>query len=121
MGCDVLHLPPIHPIGRAHRKGKNNNPVSSPDDPGSPWAIGTAEGGHESPQLGTLEEFRVSCRHIFSGGAGESGRSGILTTSFEDRAGFGDHGVKPHGLSPRGSMVSMGGHEVNQIGENHGR
>ena len=60
MGFDVLYLPPIHPIGRKHRKGKNNNPVSAADDIGSPWAIGAEEGGHKSihPQLGTLEDFR---------------------------------------------------------------
>ncbi len=60
MGFDVLYLPPIHPIGRTFRKGRNNNPVAGPDDPGSPWAIGAAEGGHTSihPQLGTLEDFR---------------------------------------------------------------
>jgi starch synthase (maltosyl-transferring) len=60
MGFDVLYLPPIHPIGRSFRKGKNNNPVCQPDDPGSPWAIGAAEGGHKDvhPQLGTLEDFR---------------------------------------------------------------
>jgi len=60
MGFDVLYLPPIHPIGRTHRKGKNNSPVADPDDPGSPWAIGAEEGGHKAvhPQLGTLEDFR---------------------------------------------------------------
>lgn len=60
MGFDVLYLPPIHPIGRSFRKGKNNNPVSQPDDPGSPWAIGSSEGGHKAihPELGTLEDFR---------------------------------------------------------------
>jgi len=60
MGFDVLYLPPIHPIGRTFRKGRNNSPVAGPDDPGSPWAIGAAEGGHTSihPQLGTLEDFR---------------------------------------------------------------
>ncbi len=59
MGFDVLYLPPIHPIGRSHRKGKNNNPVAGPDDPGSPWAIGSEDGGHKAihPELGTLEEF----------------------------------------------------------------
>ncbi len=59
MGFDVLYLPPIHPIGRTHRKGKNNSPVAGPADPGSPWAIGAAEGGHTSvhPQLGTIEDF----------------------------------------------------------------
>jgi len=59
MGFDVLYLPPIHPIGRTHRKGKNNTPAAAPDDPGSPWAIGAAEGGHREihPQLGTLDDF----------------------------------------------------------------
>ncbi|MGH8009934.1 MAG: alpha-amylase family glycosyl hydrolase, partial [Candidatus Binatia bacterium] len=60
MGFDVLYLPPIHPIGQAHRKGKNNAPVATADDPGSPWAIGAEEGGHKAfhPQLGTLEDFQ---------------------------------------------------------------
>jgi starch synthase (maltosyl-transferring) len=60
MGFDVLYLPPIHPIGRTHRRGKNNVPATGPDDPGSPWAIGSAEGGHRDihPQLGTLKDFR---------------------------------------------------------------
>ena len=60
MGFNILYLPPIHPIGRSLRKGKNNSPVAGPDDPGSPWAIGASEGGHKSvhPELGTLEDFR---------------------------------------------------------------
>jgi starch synthase (maltosyl-transferring) len=60
MGFDVLYLPPIHPIGRTNRKGKNNQPVAEPGDVGSPWAIGAAEGGHKAvdPHLGTLEDFR---------------------------------------------------------------
>jgi len=60
MGFDVLYLPPIHPIGKTNRKGKNNTPVAGPGDPGSPWAIGSQEGGHKSvhPELGTLEDFR---------------------------------------------------------------
>ncbi|MBD3401299.1 DUF3416 domain-containing protein, partial [candidate division GN15 bacterium] len=45
MGFDVLYLPPIHPIGKANRKGKNNSPISEPGEPGSPWAIGSDEGG----------------------------------------------------------------------------
>ena len=59
MGFDVLYLPPIHPIGRTHRKGPNNSLTSAPGDPGSPWAIGAAEGGHTAvePGLGTLEDF----------------------------------------------------------------
>ncbi len=60
MGFDVLYLPPIHPIGKTHRKGKNNAPAAGPDDPGSPWAIGSSEGGHKAvhPQLGTLDDFK---------------------------------------------------------------
>ncbi len=59
MGFDVLYLPPIHPVGRAFRKGKNNALIAGADDVGSPWAIGAAEGGHKSihPQLGTLADF----------------------------------------------------------------
>ena len=59
MGFDVLYLPPIHPIGHAFRKGPNNTLTPGADDPGSPWAIGAAEGGHKAvlPQLGTLAEF----------------------------------------------------------------
>ena len=59
MGFDVLYLPPIHPIGRSFRKGRNNSLTPLPDDPGSPWAIGAAEGGHTAvePGLGTLEDF----------------------------------------------------------------
>jgi len=60
MGFDILYLPPVHPIGKTFRKGKNNNPQSADGDFGSPWAIGGAEGGHKAihPQLGTLEDFR---------------------------------------------------------------
>ncbi len=59
MGFDVLYLPPIHPIGRTNRKGKNNALEVHPDDVGSPWAIGSNEGGHKAvhPHLGTLEDF----------------------------------------------------------------
>jgi starch synthase (maltosyl-transferring) len=60
LGFDVVYLPPIHPIGRVHRRGPNNVVPAPPGSPGSPWAIGNAEGGHTSvhPDLGTLEEFR---------------------------------------------------------------
>ena len=60
MGFDVLYLPPIHPIGRSNRKGKNNAETAAPDDVGSPWAIGAREGGHKSIDggLGTLEDFQ---------------------------------------------------------------
>lgn len=59
MGFDVFYLPPIHPIGKTNRKGKNNSTVVNPDDAGSPWAIGSGEGGHKAvhPQLGTREDF----------------------------------------------------------------
>jgi starch synthase (maltosyl-transferring) len=59
MGFDVVYLPPIHPIGRTHRKGPNNTTVAGPDDPGSPWAIGSEAGGHKSvnPLLGTIDDF----------------------------------------------------------------
>lgn len=60
MGFDVVYLPPIHPIGRSHRKGPNNTLEAGEHDPGSPWAIGHAEGGHDAihPELGTLKDFR---------------------------------------------------------------
>jgi starch synthase (maltosyl-transferring) len=60
MGFDVVYLPPIHPVGRTLRRGKNNSPVAQPDDVGSPWAIGPEEGGHTAvnPQLGTLDDLR---------------------------------------------------------------
>ncbi|MFC4603323.1 maltotransferase domain-containing protein [Rhodococcus kronopolitis] len=59
MGFDVVYLPPIHPIGRVNRKGPNNSLTPGPDDVGSPWAIGAAEGGHDAvhPRLGTLDDF----------------------------------------------------------------
>jgi starch synthase (maltosyl-transferring) len=59
LGFDVVYLPPIHPVGRAHRKGRDNSLVAGPDDPGSVWAIGGPEGGHTAvhPALGTIEDF----------------------------------------------------------------
>ncbi|MDR3662187.1 MAG: alpha-1,4-glucan--maltose-1-phosphate maltosyltransferase [Mycobacterium sp.] len=59
MGFDVLYLPPVHPIGKVHRKGPNNNATAAPGDIGSPWAIGSAEGGHDAvhPDLGTIADF----------------------------------------------------------------
>jgi starch synthase (maltosyl-transferring) len=69
MGFDVVYLTPIHPIGRVNRKGRNNALQAGPDDPGSPYAIGSVEGGHDAvhPQLGTLEDFRrfVAACHDF--------------------------------------------------------
>ncbi len=60
MGFDVLYFPPIHPIGKLNRKGKNNNVRAQKGEPGSPWAIGSDEGGHKSvlPALGTIEDFK---------------------------------------------------------------
>ena len=60
MGFDVLYLPPIHPIGTAHRKGPNNTLVAGPNDPGSPWAIGNTSGGHDTihPDLGSEKDFK---------------------------------------------------------------
>jgi starch synthase (maltosyl-transferring) len=80
MGFDVLYLPPIHPIGRSFRKGPNNSTVAGPNDPGSPWAIGAAEGGHKAihPELGTLEEFR----HLLAQ-AGEHGLEIALDIAFQ--------------------------------------
>jgi starch synthase (maltosyl-transferring) len=59
MGFDVLYLPPIHPIGTSYRKGPNNTLEAGPTDPGSPWAIGSPDGGHKAvePGLGTIEDF----------------------------------------------------------------
>jgi starch synthase (maltosyl-transferring) len=58
-GFDVIYLPPIHPIGRAFRKGRNNNVVAAPEDVGSPWAIGNEDGGHTAiaPELGEFADF----------------------------------------------------------------
>lgn len=60
MGFDVLYFPPIHPIGKINRKGKNNSVTASPGEPGSPWAVGSDEGGHKSihASLGTLDDFK---------------------------------------------------------------
>src|SRR5438067_792268 len=59
LGFDVVYFPPIHPIGRTNRKGRNNTLTAKKDDPGSPWAIGSEEGGHTAvnPELGTIEDF----------------------------------------------------------------
>ncbi len=60
MGFDVLYLPPIHPIGEQYRKGRNNEVTAEPEDVGSPWAIGSSEGGHKAihRELGSIEDFR---------------------------------------------------------------
>jgi starch synthase (maltosyl-transferring) len=63
LGFDVVYLPPIHPIGTSNRKGRNNTRDAGADDPGSPWAIGSEEGGHDAidPRLGTLPQFQKLC------------------------------------------------------------
>jgi starch synthase (maltosyl-transferring) len=80
MGFDIVYLPPIHPIGRRHRKGPNNTLTAGPDDPGSPWAIGAAEGGHDAlhPALGTLADFAR-----FVGRARELGLEVALDIAFQ--------------------------------------
>ncbi|MDB4946194.1 MAG: alpha,4-glucan:maltose-phosphate maltosyltransferase [Labilithrix sp.] len=80
MGFDILYLPPIHPIGQAFRKGPNNTLKAGPDDPGSPWAIGAAEGGHKAvhPQLGTLADF-----DHFVAEAGKHGIAVALDIAFQ--------------------------------------
>ncbi len=69
-GFDVLYLPPIHPIGRTFRKGPNNTLVAGPDDPGSPWAIGSADGGHTSihPELGDESDLRRLVEELAANG-----------------------------------------------------
>jgi starch synthase (maltosyl-transferring) len=65
MGFDVVYLPPVHPIGTTARKGPNNSLIAGPGDPGSPWAIGSPEGGHDTihPDLGTLADFDAFVAH----------------------------------------------------------
>src|SRR3546814_4001445 len=64
MGFDVVYRPPIQPIGTTNRKGRNNTLTAEPGDPGSPYAIGSPEGGHDAihPELGTLADFRAFVR-----------------------------------------------------------
>jgi starch synthase (maltosyl-transferring) len=69
LGFDVVYLPPVHPIGTTHRKGRNNALTATPGDPGSPWAIGSEAGGHTAvdPGLGTLDDFDrfvAAARHL---------------------------------------------------------
>ena len=80
MGFDVLYMPPIHPVGRTNRKGANNSVKASPSEPGSPWAIGSVEGGHKSiaPDFGTLDDFR----HLL-GSAKEKGLDVALDIAFQ--------------------------------------
>ena len=80
MGFDVLYLPPVHPIGHTHRKGRNNSVICAPGDPGSPWAIGSEAGGHMAvdPGLGTLEDF-----DHFVGAAREQGLEVALDLAYQ--------------------------------------
>jgi starch synthase (maltosyl-transferring) len=80
MGFDVLYMPPIHPIGRTKRKGRNNSIVSVAQDVGSPWAIGAEEGGHKAihPLLGTLEDF-----HRLLDAAGKRGLEVAIDIAFQ--------------------------------------
>jgi starch synthase (maltosyl-transferring) len=66
MGFDVVYLPPVHPIGYVNRKGPNNTLTPGPADPGCPWAIGSAEGGHDAihPDLGTMASFDAFVRRL---------------------------------------------------------
>jgi starch synthase (maltosyl-transferring) len=91
MGFDVLYLPPIHPIGKINRKGRNNTLVARPVDVGSPWAIGSDEGGHDAihPELGTLEDFRA-----FVGAAHDNGLEVALDLALQcapDHPWVGEH------------------------------
>ena len=91
MGFDVLYLPPVHPIGLTHRKGGNNAVTAGPDDPGSPWAIGAADGGHKAvhPALGSLDDFQRLVE-----GAAQQGMEVALDLAFQcsaDHPYVGEH------------------------------
>jgi starch synthase (maltosyl-transferring) len=79
LGFDVLYMPPIHPVGKLNRKGKNNAVTAEPGDPGSPWAIGSDEGGHKAiaPELGTLEDYKKLIREGRKNGHRNCVRPGI--------------------------------------------
>ena len=91
MGFDVLYMPPIHPIGKAFRKGPNNNVIAGPDDDGSPWAVGAADGGHKAvhAQLGTLADLE----HL-AGACKERGMDLALDIAFQCSPDH--HWVKAH-------------------------
>ena len=77
LGFDVVYLPPVHPIGHSNRKGRNNTLEAGPEDPGSPWAIGAAEGGHKAvhPELGTIDDFEHLASNPDHGVHRETGRT----------------------------------------------
>jgi starch synthase (maltosyl-transferring) len=80
MGFDVVYLPPVHPISHVNRKGRNNSVTAEPDDVGSPWAIGSLEGGHKAvhPLLGSLQDFDAFVRK-----AGERGLEVAMDVAFQ--------------------------------------
>ncbi|WP_029135718.1 alpha-1,4-glucan--maltose-1-phosphate maltosyltransferase [Nakamurella lactea] len=80
MGFDIVYLPPVHPIGEVNRKGRNNSVTCEPDDVGSPWAIGSAAGGHDAihPELGTIDDFDA-----FAAAAGEHGLAVALDIALQ--------------------------------------
>ena len=80
MGFDVVYLPPIHPIGKTNRRGPENTPEAGPEAPGSPWAIGSEEGGHDAvnPDLGTMADFQD-----FVGAAKKLGMEVALDLAFQ--------------------------------------
>jgi len=80
MGFDVVYLPPIHPIGKVHRKGRNNSVTAAPGDVGSPWAIGSDEGGHDAvhPDLGTIDDLDT-----FVAAAGDEGMEVALDLALQ--------------------------------------
>ena len=77
LGFDVLYLPPIHPIGLTNRKGANNALVAAPGDPGSPWAIGDAGGGHDAVHAGARDDRGSARPHGCRGGARHRHRAGL--------------------------------------------
>ena len=104
MGFDIVYLPPIHPIGLSFRKGRNNTLVAGPDDPGSPWAIGSEAGGHDAihPDLGDEGDLRA-----FMARAGELGLEVALDFALQcspDHPWVRDHPEWFH-LRPDGSIA----------------
>ena len=113
MGFDVIYMPPIHPIGAQHRKGPNNTLLAGPHDPGSPWAIGAKEGGHDAihPDLGTFEDFDA-----FVARAGELGLEVALDLALQAAP---DHPwvAEPPGMvhHPRGRQHRLRGEPAEEV------